>query len=112
MRRERKKFLLISYDAFTPDPGARDALVARIRAAARNEVELDERLALLAALVHATGLHAHLGLDKAERKRLKEISKGEQLGAAVRDVVAQTTAMLAATTVVAAGAASGGATGG
>lgn len=104
MRRERKSMLLIKYDSFTPDPGSRDALIARIRAAARSEVELDERLALLAALVHATGLYVHFGLDKAERKRLKEISKGEQLGGAVRDVIAQTTALLATTTVIAVGA--------
>lgn len=105
MRHERKSMLLIKYDGFTPDPGSRDALIARIRGAARNEIELDDRLALLAALVHATGLHVVLGLDRAERKRLKEISKGEQLGGAVRDVIAETTAVLAVTTTVAAGAA-------
>ncbi|TDD85318.1 GPP34 family phosphoprotein [Saccharopolyspora karakumensis] len=105
MHRQQKSFLRISYDRFTPDPGSRDALVARIRAATRNEVELDDRLALLAALVHATGLHVVLGLDRAERKRLKEISKGEQLGGAVRDVIAETTAVLAVTTAAAAGAA-------
>ncbi|WP_406688378.1 GPP34 family phosphoprotein [Saccharopolyspora sp. ID03-671] len=107
MRRERRKALFIPYDHFTPDPGTRDALAARIRAAARNEVQLDERLAMLAALVQATGLQTHLGLDKAERKRLKEISKGEELGGAVRDVIAQTTAVLTAVTVAGAAAASG-----
>ncbi|RRO13702.1 GPP34 family phosphoprotein [Saccharopolyspora rhizosphaerae] len=105
MHRERKKFLFFKYDLLTPDSGARDALIARIRAAARDEVVLDERLALLAALVHATGLHTPLGFDRAERRRLKEISKGEQLGGAVRDVIAQTTAIIATTTVIAVGAA-------
>lgn len=106
MHREQKSFLRISYDRFAPDPGSREALIARIRAAARNEVELDEHLALLAALTHATGLYVVLGLDRAERKRLKEISKGEQLGSAVRDVIAQTTATIAAATAAGAAASS------
>lgn len=108
MHHERTKWLMFTSNSYTPDPGSRDALIARIKAAARNEVELDEHLALLAALVHATGLHSHFGLARAERKRLKEISKGEQLGTAVRDVIAQTTAVIAmtATTAAAGGASS------
>lgn len=108
VRHERTKWLMFTSNSFTPDPGTRDALIARVRAAARNEVELDERLALLAALVHATGLHSHFGLDRAERKRLKEISKGEQLGDAVRDVIAQTTAIIAVTAAVSASAGTAG----
>ncbi|SFS85629.1 GOLPH3/VPS74 family protein [Saccharopolyspora flava] len=99
MRSERRRSLFIPYNHFTPDPGTRDVLAARIRAAARDEIPLDERLAMLAALVHATGLEKHLGLSLIERKRLRDISKGEELGGAVRDVIAQTTAMLAAAAV-------------
>ena len=43
-----------------------------------------------------------------DRKRLKEISKGEQLGDAVRDVIAQTTAVIAVTAAVSASAGTAG----
>ncbi|WP_190819923.1 GOLPH3/VPS74 family protein [Saccharopolyspora pogona] len=99
MRCEQKSALFIPYNKYFPDPAARQALIGEIRKVARDEVELDNRQALLAAMVHATGLVRSLGLERAERKRLKEISKGEQLGKAVEAVVA------AATVAIAAGAA-------
>ncbi|MCI2418950.1 GPP34 family phosphoprotein [Saccharopolyspora sp. K220] len=108
MRHEPKKALFIPYDKYFPDTAARQALVAEIRAVARRERELDNRLALLAALVHATGLVRSLGLDRAERKRLKEISKGEQLGQAVEAVVAAATAAITAGAVAATTASAGG----
>ncbi|MBB5154357.1 GOLPH3/VPS74 family protein [Saccharopolyspora phatthalungensis] len=102
MRCERKSALLFTYDKYFPDPAARQALIAEIRAVAREERELDNRTALLAALVHATGLVRVLGLERAERKRLKEISKGEQLGKTVEAVVAAATAAISAGGAVAA----------
>jgi hypothetical protein len=109
MRRERKSALFIPYDKYFPDTATRQALIAEIRAVARGEVELDNRRALLAALVHATNLVRALGpLERAERKRLKEIGKGEQLGKTVEAVVAAATAAIVTS---AAGAATAGSAG-
>ncbi|MEV5536981.1 GPP34 family phosphoprotein [Saccharopolyspora shandongensis] len=96
MRHEEKSALFIPYAKYFPDPGTRQALIAELRAVARDEIELDNRRALLAAMVHSTNLVRTLGLERAERKRLKEISKGEQLGKAVEAAVAAATAAISA----------------
>ncbi|MGW5793694.1 GOLPH3/VPS74 family protein [Saccharopolyspora sp. NPDC003752] len=101
MRREEKSVLFIPYDKYFPDPAARQALIAELRAVARDEIALDNRRALLAAMVHATNLVRSLGLERAERKRLKEISKGEQLGKAVEAAVAAATAAISAGAIAA-----------
>ncbi|MER7015200.1 GPP34 family phosphoprotein [Saccharopolyspora sp. NPDC000359] len=109
VRHEQRTTLFIPHDKFYPDQAARTSLVEEIRSAARGELELDNRLALLAALTHATGLVRHLGFERADRKRLKEISKGEALGKAVEQVIAATVAVITATTTAAtAGAVAGG----
>lgn len=105
---EQKKFLFIPYQKYFPELSTRNLLVGRVRAAARDEVPLDERLALLCALTQATGLAPKLGLDSAERARLKQISKGEQVGEAVSDVITATMTVIA---VAGAAAAAGGAAG-
>ncbi|MDA3644641.1 GPP34 family phosphoprotein [Saccharopolyspora indica] len=104
MRHEQRTALFIPYDRYFPDQAARTALIDGIRSIARNERELDDRSALLAALVHATGLVKYFGFERAERKRLKEISKGEELGKAVTQVIAATTAAITASTVAASAA--------
>ncbi|QUH03695.1 GPP34 family phosphoprotein [Saccharopolyspora erythraea] len=81
MRHEQKSALLVSYDSYFPDIATREALVDRLRAAGRNECELDDRLVMLVAVVRASGLADSLGFDREERTRLKAISKGEDLGA-------------------------------
>ncbi|GAA2816290.1 GOLPH3/VPS74 family protein [Saccharopolyspora taberi] len=107
LREEKKTFLgFIPGDKHYPDHATRQALLDELHRVAREEREPDERLALLAALVHATGLSGPLGFDRAERKRLKQISKGENLGKAVEAVIASTVAVLGA--AAAAGAASSG----
>lgn len=108
MHREDKKFLFIPYKKYYPEQSTRNLLVGRVRAAARDEVALDERLALLCALTQATGLAPKLGMDSAERARLKQISKGEQVGEVVSDVITATMAVIA---VAGAAAAAGGAAG-
>lgn len=106
---ERRTMLgVIPHEKFVPDTTARAQLVSDLRAVAHDERELDNRSALLAAIVHASGLVRNLGFDRAARKRLKEISKGEQLGSAVEAVVASGTAAI---TAAAGGAAAGAATG-
>lgn len=110
MRHERKSALLIPYDKFYPDQAAREALIEEMRGVANDRLELDNRRALLAALLHTTKLVGALGLDRDGRKRLKEISKGEQLGKAVEAVVAAATAAMSSGAFVA--ATSGGGDGG
>ena len=106
-REEKRTFLgFIPGDKHYPDGGTQQRLLDELHQVARQERELDDRMALLAALVHATGLSGSLGFDRAERKRLKEISKGENLGEAVQAVIASTTAVFVA---VAAASAAGGA---
>ncbi|KAA5836270.1 GPP34 family phosphoprotein [Saccharopolyspora hirsuta] len=105
MRHEQRSALFIPYDKYFPDQTARTSLVEEIRSAARGEQELDNRLALLAALTHATGLVRHLGFERAERKRLKEISKGEALGKAVEQVVAAATVAITTSAIAASSAA-------
>ncbi|MGW1682143.1 GOLPH3/VPS74 family protein [Saccharopolyspora sp. NPDC002376] len=103
MRHEQRTVLFIPYNKYFPHVETRNALIVELRSIARDERELDNRSTLLAALVHATGLGNHLGFERAERKRLKEISKGEALGKAVEQVIAAATAVIttAAITVTA-----------
>lgn len=108
MQHEQRTMLFIPYDRYFPEQATRAALIDELRSIARNERELDDRSALLAALVHATGLVRHFGFDRAERKRLKEISKGEELGKAVAAVIAAATAAIAASTAAASSAAVSG----
>jgi hypothetical protein len=58
---------------------------------------------MIAALLHAAGLAAALKFGKAERKRLKDISNGEGLGAAVESVAASAAAAISAAAVVSSG---------
>lgn len=108
MRCERKSLLGIGYRRYYPDTAAREALIGELRAVARGEQQVDNRTALLAALSHATGLVRTWRLPKQELKRLKQISRGEQLGAAVEAVVASAAAAVAAGTIAATTAATTG----
>ena len=88
MRQEQETALFIPYTKYFPDTGTRQALLDEIREAARGEREPDKRLVLLAALVSTVGLTWALGLDRAERKGLKEISKDEPFSKLAADLVA------------------------
>ena len=89
MRHEQREFLgLFRSNRYYPDHNARQALIGELRAVASGQQPLDNRLALLAALVHTSGLSWALKFSSAERKRLKKISAGEELGNAVEAAVA------------------------
>ncbi|GAA4611131.1 GOLPH3/VPS74 family protein [Saccharopolyspora hordei] len=107
MRLETQSVLFFTQEKYFPHDPTRTALVNDLHAIARRQRQLDDRSALLAALVHATGLVQRLGFDRAERQRLKEISKGQDLGAAVEQSIAAATAVITTTAVVAAVTASG-----
>lgn len=98
-----RKFLgLIPNDRYVPEETSRENLIHELRQVAREETLPTNRLALLAALVHTSGLVRKLGFDKSERAGLKAISEGEELSTAVAASVATANASIAA--VVAAGA--------
>lgn len=94
---EKRKFLgFIPYHRFFPEPLVRDTLISELGRVARVERPIDNRLALLTAIVYATGLAHSLGFGRQERRMMKSIAKGEQLGGAVDEVVAATTVAIAA----------------
>lgn len=101
---QRKVLGVFPDDRYYADPMVRDALIAELGRVARVEQPIDERLALLTAITHATGLARSLGFGPQERRMMKSIARGEHLGNAVTEVVAATTAAIA----VAAGAAAAG----
>ncbi|MCI2418949.1 GPP34 family phosphoprotein [Saccharopolyspora sp. K220] len=98
LRHERRKFLgVLPDDRYHPDPTTRAALLAELREVAGDARQVDARLALLAALVHHSGLVYLLEFDRAQRGGLKAIAEREDLGDAVGTAVA---AMLAAITAI------------
>ncbi|KEI45838.1 GOLPH3/VPS74 family protein [Saccharopolyspora rectivirgula] len=106
MRHEQREFLgLFRSNRYYPDHNARQALIGELRAVASGQQPLDNRLALLAALVHTSGLSWALKFSSAERKRLKKISAGEELGNAVEAAVADLNAVLTTTVIISATAA-------
>ncbi|QUH05585.1 GPP34 family phosphoprotein [Saccharopolyspora erythraea] len=111
-REEKKTFLGFPADRHYPDQAMQQALLAELHQVALQQRDPDDRLALLASLVHATGLAHSLRFDRPERKRLKEISKGENLGKAVQAVIASTVAVIGAATTASAGNGGGGDGGG
>ncbi|GAA4865474.1 GOLPH3/VPS74 family protein [Saccharopolyspora cebuensis] len=107
MTHQREKVLgLFPVDRFHPHPAAHAQLLAELRHCADGG-QLTNRLALLAALVHATRLSWSLGFTGPQRARLKQICRGEQLGTAVEHAVAAANAAMAGGAVVAATAAAG-----
>lgn len=101
MEHRPQKFLgFIPDNRYVADPEVRDSVIAEIRQVARVEKPIDNRLALLSSLVHSSGLASVLGFDRAERKMLKSIAKGENLGGAVEAAVAATSAAIATSVIV------------
>ncbi|MGP4021646.1 GOLPH3/VPS74 family protein, partial [Saccharopolyspora sp. 5N708] len=97
LRHERRKFLgVLPDDRYHPDPPTREALLAGLREAACGARPVDARLALLAALVHHSGLVYALGFDRAQRHRLKSIAETQDLGDAVSAAVAAMLVAIAA----------------
>jgi hypothetical protein len=89
--KSKKTLGFIPSDRYYADDLVRDALVSEIRQVARVERPIDNRLALLCALVHRSGLVNMLGFDNAERAMLKSIAEGENLGDAVESAIVATT---------------------
>lgn len=83
VHRPTKLLGLFPANRYLPDEQVRATLLGEIRQVARVDRPIDNQLALLCALVHASGLSRPLGFDKPERAILKSISKGEALGDAV-----------------------------
>lgn len=89
---ERTTFLGIPLTRYVPDAATRDAVIAELRRAAQGG-DVDDRIAVLCGLVHASNAAPSLGFDKEERAKLKEISQREGLGQAVQQTVAVLTAV-------------------
>ncbi|NHD16282.1 MULTISPECIES: GPP34 family phosphoprotein [Actinopolyspora] len=106
---ERRKVFGVEYSKYFPDSEIRGALVQELGEVARQERAVDNRLALLAAIVHGTGLLSELGMDRSERRVIKSLARGEKLGEAVDATVG---AARAAIVVAGAAAATGGGDGG
>lgn len=105
LRRERRRFLgVFPDDRYHPDRPNRDALVAELREAARGDRPLDDRLALLCALVYRTGLVHVLGFAHAEVTRMRAIAAARDLGDGVDPRIAD---MLVAVTTIPAAVATG-----
>ncbi|RCW47116.1 Golgi phosphoprotein 3 GPP34 [Halopolyspora algeriensis] len=112
LTRRKHKFLgVIAHDRHFVDELVRDSLISEIRQVIRVERPIDNRLALLTALVHASNLARPLGFGRDERRMVKSIAKGEHLGGAVEAAIAETGAAIA-TGAAAAGAGGGGDGGG
>ncbi|MER7010429.1 GPP34 family phosphoprotein [Saccharopolyspora sp. NPDC000359] len=73
-------------DCWYPHPVPWNALLDEVRGFARRELPADNRLFLLATLVHATGLHRDLPLTTPERVQLRQISRSTAFGDAVGTV--------------------------
>jgi len=94
---------VVPRNRYVPDEATRDGVLDELRRAARGG-EVDDRLAVLCSLVHASNAAPSLGFDKQQRARLKEISRSETLGKSVQ----QTVAVLTAVALAAAAASSAG----
>ncbi|WP_017977133.1 GOLPH3/VPS74 family protein [Actinopolyspora halophila] len=106
---ERRRVFGVEYSKYFPDSDARTALVHELGEVARQERAADNRLALLAAITHGTGLLRELGMDRSERRVIKSLARGERLGEAVDATVG---AARAAIVVAGAAAVAGGGDGG
>ncbi|MEU8397943.1 GPP34 family phosphoprotein [Nonomuraea sp. NPDC048892] len=76
-----------------PDPGVRDALASRLRAATEERVPMDGHLLLLSDLVEEAGLNGELGLTMTMRQRLDR-ARGIGAVAALPEEVRDTSAVL------------------
>lgn len=104
--RTTNKFLgFIPYDRHFVHEPTHGSLLNELAQVARAQRPVDNRLALITAVVHAGGLDRALGFGRDERRMMKSIARGESLGGAVEAAVA---AASAAITVAAAGAAAAG----
>lgn len=102
---QSERFLgIFPVSRYRPDDKRRDQLIRELGGVARSTKTPDERLALRAALVHASGLARVLGFDKTERAKLKEISKGQELNEAVAAAIAGSNAAMSASITGTAGA--------
>ncbi|NYH78921.1 hypothetical protein FHR84_002246 [Actinopolyspora biskrensis] len=109
LRTERRRVFGVEYSKYFPDPDARAGLLRELGEVARQERAADNRLALLAAVTHGTGLLREFGLERSERRVIKSLARGERLGEAVDDAVGSARAAIV---VAGAAAISGGGDGG
>ncbi|MDR7302136.1 GOLPH3/VPS74 family protein [Haloactinomyces albus] len=113
LTRHEHKFLgFIPHDRHVPDNLVRDSLISELRQVLRVERPIDNRLALLIALVHASNLVHAFGFDRTERRMAKSIAKGEHLGGAVEAAIAEAGAAIAAGAAAAGAGGGGGGDGG
>ncbi|PRW61804.1 GOLPH3/VPS74 family protein, partial [Actinopolyspora mortivallis] len=96
LRAERRSLLGIRYHRYFPEERQREQLLDQVRAVADHERAVDNRTALLAALIHGSGLQWGLGLDRAQRRTLRALGRGEALGEAVDPLVTHASVALAA----------------
>ncbi|MHA6806208.1 GOLPH3/VPS74 family protein [Salinifilum ghardaiensis] len=95
LRHVPKRFLgLIPDDRYYPDEGNRDRSINDIRTALAHPETIDDRTALLCALVQRTGIGHSLGLTRDETAALRSIAKAENLPAHIDSTI--TTTMAAA----------------
>ncbi len=78
----------IPYERYFPHGPTRGALLGELGEVARAQRPVDNRFALLTAVVYSGGLVNVLGFDLAERLTMETIAKGEHLGGAVAAAVA------------------------
>lgn len=80
LRHVPKRFLgLIPDDRYYPDESSRNRLINDIHAALAHPSTIDDRTALLCALVQRAGIGHALGLDRAEAAALRSVAKAENL---------------------------------
>lgn len=83
---------VVPRNRYVPHETTRSGVLDELRRAAQGG-EVDDRLAVLCSLVHASNSANALDFDKQERAKLKEISKREDLGKTVQQTVATLTAV-------------------
>lgn len=100
LRQEPKRFLgVIPDDRFYPEQTTRTELLEEIRGVLRGG-PLDNRIALLCALIRRTGTGRALGYTPEEQARLQAISDGVGLGENVDAVVSTTVRTVIAPTIM------------
>lgn len=94
----------IPYERYFAHAPTHEALLDELVQVARAQRPVDNRLALLTAVVHSGGLVRPLGFGSGERRTMKSIAKGEHLGGAVEAAVVAASAGITAAAIPAGGA--------